>query len=142
MVDFSMMKNGILLKLSQYSKILITGANGQLGYDFRRLLDSIGANYIATGHKELDITQKDRVSNFVKSMGFDLIINCAAYNDVETAEDDVENCFKLNAYGPHYLAKVAKELKATFITYSTDFVFDGSKNTPYTKNDKPNPLFT
>jgi len=142
MVDFSMMKNGKLLKLSQYSKILITGANGQLGYDFRRLLDSLGANYIATGHRELDITQKDRVSDFVKSMGFDLIINCAAYNEVDNAEDDVENCFKLNAYAPHYLAKLAKELKATFITYSTDFVFDGSKNAPYTENDKPNPLST
>jgi len=125
-----------------HSKVLITGANGQLGFDFRRILDSIGVEYIATDYKELDITQKDLVFDFIKSKGFDLIINCAAYNDVDKAEDDVNNCYKLNSFAPHYLSQAAKEVKATFITYSTDFVFDGSKNAPYTENDKPNPLST
>jgi len=123
-------------------KILITGANGQLGYDLRRLLTGLKCDFVATDYQELDITNKFAVSEFIISGGFDIVINCAAYNEVDKAEDDVENCYKLNCYAPYYLAKASKEIGAVFITYSTDFVFDGKKGEPYTENDKPNPIST
>lgn len=120
--------------------ILITGAKGQLGYDFQRLFDEIDEKYIATDRDELDITDIKKVREFVKNKNITLIINCAAYNNVDKAEDEEELCKKLNTYAPRDLAIVAKEIGADYITYSTDFVFDGEKKVPYTEEDIPNPL--
>lgn len=120
--------------------ILITGANGQLGYDFQRLFDELKEEYIATDRDDLDITDIEKVREFVKDKNITLIINCAAYNNVDKAEDEPEFCKKLNTYAPRDLAIVAKEIEADYITYSTDFVFDGEKKAPYTEEDIPNPL--
>ena len=120
--------------------ILITGANGQLGYDFQRLVDELKEEYIATDRDDLDITDIEKVREFVKNKNITLIINCAAYNNVDKAEDEPELCKKLNTYAPRDLAIVAKEIGADYITYSTDFVFDGEKKAPYTEEDIPNPL--
>ena len=120
--------------------ILITGAKGQLGYDFQRLFDEIDEKYIATDRDDLDITDIEKVREFVKDKNITLIINCAAYNNVDKAEDELELCKKLNTYAPRDLAIVAKEIGADYITYSTDFVFDGKKKAPYTEEDIPNPL--
>lgn len=120
--------------------ILITGAKGQLGYDFQRLFDELKKEYIATDRDELDITDIEKVREFVKDKNITLIINCAAYNNVDKAEDEPELCKKLNTYAPRDLAIVAKEIGADYITYSTDFVFDGEKKVPYTEEDIPNPL--
>ena len=120
--------------------ILITGAKGQLGYDFQRLFDKIKEEYIATDVDDLDITDIEKVREFVKDKNITLIINCAAYNNVDKAEEEPEFCKKLNTYAPRDLAIVAKEIGADYITYSTDFVFDGEKKAPYTEEDIPNPL--
>ncbi|WP_330111430.1 dTDP-4-dehydrorhamnose reductase [Cetobacterium somerae] len=120
--------------------ILITGANGQLGHDFQRIFKDRNLDFIATDYKELDITDIDAVREFVKDKNINLIINCAAYNNVDKAEEEKEMCYKLNATAPRDLALVAKEIEADYITYSTDFVFDGSKNIPYTEEDTPAPL--
>ena len=120
--------------------ILITGAKGQLGYDFQRLFDEIDEKYIATDRDDLDITDIEKVREFVKEKNITLIINCAAYNNVDKAEEEPEICKKLNTYAPRDLAIVAKEIGADYITYSTDFVFDGEKKVPYTEEDIPNPL--
>ena len=120
--------------------ILITGAKGQLGYDYQRLFDELKEEYIATDRDELDITDIKKVREFVKDKNITLIINCAAYNNVDKAEDEPELCKKLNTYAPRDLAIVAKEIGADYITYSTDFVFDGEKKAPYTEEDIPNPL--
>ncbi|MBS5038768.1 MAG: NAD(P)-dependent oxidoreductase [Fusobacterium sp.] len=120
--------------------ILITGANGQLGYDFQRLFDEIKEEYIATDVNDLDITDIEKVRKFVRDKNIFLIINCAAYNNVDKAEDEPELCRKLNTYAPRYLAVIANEIGAEYITYSTDFVFDGKKKSPYTEEDIPNPL--
>lgn len=120
--------------------ILITGANGQLGYDFQRLFDSLNLKYIATDVKDLDITDIEKIRVFVKNKNISLIINCAAYNNVDKAEDEPDLCRKLNTYAPRDLAIVANEIGAEYITYSTDFVFDGEKEFPYTEEDTPNPL--
>jgi len=120
--------------------ILLTGANGQLGYDFQRLFNEKEISYVATDYSNLDITDIDAVRNFVKGKDFTHIINCAAYNDVDRAEEEKDMCYALNAYAPRDLATVTKEMGAVFVTYSTDFVFDGSKRTSYTEEDTPNPL--
>lgn len=120
--------------------ILITGANGQLGNDFKKLLDSQKMKYIGTDVMELDITNEGDIEKFVDGKNIDLIINCAAYNNVDKAEEEYKICEKLNTKSPEFLAKIAKKIGAEFITYSTDFVFDGEKGTPYTEKDIPNPL--
>ena len=120
--------------------ILITGANGQLGYDFQRLFDSLKAKYIATDVADFDITNEKSIDDFfLKHNNISLIINCAAYNDVDKAETDSDFCMLLNSRAPFNLAKKAKEIGATFVTYSTDFVFDGDIRDPYTEEDMPNP---
>jgi len=126
--------------------ILLTGANGQLGQDFQKLFANLGINYLATdyiavnGCEALDITDKDEVRNFVKGKNIDIIINCAAYNDVDKAEVEKEKAFLINTYAPQYLAEIAKEIDAVYVTYSTDFVFDGEKKNPYLEEDQTNPL--
>jgi len=120
--------------------ILITGANGQLGHDFSRIFKEKDLDFIATDYKELDITDIDAVREFVKGKDIKLIINCAAYNNVDKAEEEPEMCYKLNAYAPRDLAIVAKEIGAEYVTYSTDFVFNGEKKSPYTEEDEVSPL--
>ncbi|MGL5098945.1 MAG: SDR family oxidoreductase, partial [Fusobacteriaceae bacterium] len=102
--------------------ILITGAKGQLGYDFQRLFDSLMIEYLATDYDTLNITDIDAVRNYIEKniQKLDLIINCAAYNNVDKAEVESELCYKLNAYAPRDLALLAKEYGADYITYSTD----------------------
>ena len=118
--------------------ILLTGAGGQLGQDFQKLFDMQGIKYTACD-RELDITDIEAVRKYMKDKNFTHIINCAAYNDVDKAEDEPEKCYALNAYAPKNLAELCKEKGIIFVTYSTDFVFDGKKNIPYTEEDEPNP---
>lgn len=132
---------------------LILGANGQLGTDFKELFDSIGEKYIATDRNEVDITNGDFLRAYIQTLnqnyGIDTIINCAAYNDVDRAEEEKEMCYKLNAEAPANLAKIASEIGATYITYSTDFVFNGrlegylyNESTGYVEEDEAHPLST
>lgn len=126
--------------------IFLTGANGQLGQDFQKLFNQLGEEYIATdyiadnGCISLDITDYQVVKKFVAGKEIDIIINCAAYNNVDKAEEEEDKAFALNCDAPKKLAEIAKEKGATFVTYSTDFVFDGTKNCPYKEEDKINPL--
>ena len=84
--------------------ILITGANGQLGYDFQRLFKTENIDFIATDVNDLDITDINKIREFVKDKNIDMIINCAAYNNVDKAEDEVELCTKLNTQAPYELS--------------------------------------
>lgn len=120
--------------------VLLTGANGQLGTDFKKIFDSEAIEYTATDYQKLDITNKEAIAEFIKSKNIKMIINCAAYNNVDKAEEEKELAYKLNAEAPKYLAEAAKEIGAIFVTYSTDFVFDGEKTAPYTEEDEPNPM--
>ena len=120
--------------------VLLTGADGQLGQDFQKLLDKLGIKYTTTDYKELDVTDKEKVKEFVNNNNFTMIINCAAYNNVDKAEEEPEKCYALNSHVPKYLAEICKEKNIVFVTYSTDFVFDGEKEIPYIEEDIPNPL--
>ena len=120
--------------------ILLTGANGQLGQDFQKLFDRLGVKYVATDYQELDITNKEKVREYIENSNFTVVINCAAYNDVDRAEDEIEKCYALNSYAVKNLTEICREKNIIFVTYSTDFVFDGEKEIPYTEEDIPNPL--
>ncbi|MGL1890202.1 MAG: dTDP-4-dehydrorhamnose reductase [Spirochaetaceae bacterium] len=120
--------------------ILLTGANGQLGQDFQKLFSGLDLDYIATDYMDLDITYIDAVREFVTGKNIKYIINCAAYNDVDKAESEPDKAFLLNRDAPVLLANIASEISAVYITYSTDFVFDGTKGLAYVESDIPNPI--
>lgn len=120
-------------------RVLLTGAYGQLG---RCLLDRVPAEWIllACGSAELDITDRPAVERVVKKFRPDVIINAAAYTAVDKAETDRIRAMKVNAIGPENLAIAAHQQGARLIHLSTDYVFDGSKKTPYTESDLPCPI--
>ena len=121
-------------------KILLTGSNGQLGHDLKKLFDNLNIKYVATDYQELDITDSGNLQKFFeKNNDFTHIINCVGYNDVDKAEID-EKVKLLNIIAPYKLAEFARKINAVYVTYSTDFVFDGQKKEPYTEEDIPNPL--
>ena len=119
-------------------KILLTGSNGQLGHDFKKIFNKKNIEYIATDYKELDITNDEDLNKFFQeNEGITHVINCAAYNDVDKAETD-KKVWLLNAEAPKKLAEFSKKIGAIFVTYTTDFVFDGKKNSPYVEDDNTN----
>lgn len=120
-------------------RVLLTGAYGQLG---RCLLDRVPAEWIllACGSAELDITDRPAVERVVKKFRPDVIINAAAYTAVDKAETDRIRAMKVNAIGPENLAIAAHQQGARLIHLSTDYVFDGSKKTPYIESDLPCPI--
>ena len=117
-------------------RILITGANGQLGNEMRVLSEEYPEYaYFFTDVAELDICNEQAVMDFVKANGIHTIVNCAAYTAVDNAEDHVEFCTRLNADAVGYLAKSAEANGAEFIQISTDYVFDGTAHVPYQETD-------
>lgn len=122
-------------------KILVTGANGQLG---RCLLDVSKIfpqfEYHFKTSKDLDITDFDAVKLLFDTNKFQYCINCAAYTSVDRAESEMERAFLINAESVRNLAEVSLRNNTTLLHISTDFVFDGTKKTPYTEEDEPNPL--
>ena len=120
--------------------ILITGANGQLGNCMRLAAKDSADNYIFTDVAELDITDPEAVSRMVADNNIDIIVNCAAYTNVEKAESDAEFAEVLNAKAPRNLADAIKERGGTLIHVSTDYVFGGaSGNTPRSEEEPANP---
>lgn len=120
--------------------ILVTGANGQLGQSIRRASSMSEDRYIFTDVNELDITDNQAVNRVVNDENIDLIINCAAYTNVDRAEDDAPLAEKLNAEAVGILSDAIKERGGTLIHVSTDYVFGGnSGNTPRREDEKPNP---
>ena len=121
--------------------VLVTGANGQLGKSIHRIAkDYPELKFVFTDVAELDITNIDDVNAFFSSNKTDYCINCAAYTAVDKAEEEVDKAYLLNAIAVKHLAEACKTSAAVLIHISTDFVFDGTKRTPYTEEDTPNPL--
>lgn len=118
--------------------ILVTGANGLLGTEFKARLSSDEAWFC--GREELDITDINAVRNFFQNKKIHYIINCAACRDAEYLEDHEIEAEPISVQGPKNLAIVAKENNATLIHVSTDYVFDGKKSSPYVETDAVNPL--
>ena len=125
-------------------KILITGANGQLGNEMRVLsAENKEYTYFFTDVAELDICDAQAILGFVKANDINVIVNCAAYTAVDQAEDNVELCTKLNADAVGYLAQAAEANGAEFIQISTDYVFDGTAHLPYQETEPtcPNSVY-
>lgn len=119
--------------------ILITGANGQLGNEMRRLGAESGNRYICTDVAELDITSEEAVRRMMAEEHADVIVNCAAYTNVDKAEEEEERADLLNHKAPAILAAAARDFGATLIHVSTDYVFDGTGHLPYTEQDPTGP---
>ena len=122
-------------------RLLITGANSQLANCLKMRVDDLpNVEAIFATRQDLDISQQNEVDEFIKAKAFEYCINCAAYTAVDDAENDREKAFQVNAKAVAYLAEACKRENVTLIHISTDFVFDGSKNTAYSEEDQPNPL--
>jgi dTDP-4-dehydrorhamnose reductase len=119
-------------------KVLVVGASGLLGAAVVREFTPY-ADVVALGHSDLDITDDRRVAVRVAAERPDVLVNCAAYNAVDAAQDDPVTALNVNAMGVRALARAATALDATFVHYSTDFVFDGKIDRPYIESDRPNP---
>lgn len=119
-------------------RYLIAGATGQLG---RALVAQLDDEVVWSGSSsELDVRNEDDVARVVRGARPDVVINAAAWNDVEGAESDPDACFAVNAGGPLHLARAASAAAALLVHISSDYVFDGSQQTPYTEDDCPRPL--
>ena len=118
-------------------RILLTGHLGQLATDFKSHFG--GDELILTEFEDLDLSNASAVFRFVGEAGPNLIINCAAYNRVDEAEEKQEAAFAANTFGPRNLALAAKACDATLVHFSTDYVFDGPGRTPYVESDRPCP---
>ena len=124
--------------------ILVTGANGQLGHEMQRVAKSSNHNYIFTdvadGYEKLDITNIEDIRNLVKNNNVDIIVNCAAYTNVDKAESDYDTADLINNTAAGNLATAMKEAGGTLIHISTDYVFQGDRNTPCQEDWTTNPL--
>lgn len=121
-------------------KILVTGYTGQLGYDVVKQGMNYKLNMVGVGSSELDITNEDAVSQYIKKLKPDAIIHCAAYTAVDKAEDDKNTCWNVNVEGTKYLAKAARNINAKFMYISTDYVFNGEGKLPFKETDDPSPI--
>lgn len=120
---------------------LVTGSNGQLGRSIRQIYrDYPELKFVFTDLAELDITHNEEVNIFFEFNKIDYCINCAAYTAVDKAEEEADKAFLINANALKNLAEACKNTGTVLIHVSTDFVFDGTKRTPYTEADIPNPL--
>ncbi len=124
-------------------KILITGSRGLLGYEVGIVCEGQGDTVFRTDivppSLQLDITDASAIRGMLSTMKPDWVINCAAYTDVDGCETNEELAYQLNAKAPGNLARACEEVGAKFLHISTDYVFDGSKEVPYTENDETNP---
>ena len=116
-------------------KVLLTGRTGQVGWELERLLQDV----VATDRGTLDLAGEN-IRDAVSSVKPDVIINAAAYTAVDKAESEAELAMRVNGVAPGILAEEAKRLGALLVHYSTDYIFDGEKKTPYVEDDPPNPL--
>lgn len=121
-------------------KYLITGKNGQLAKEFIRRLTLKNIEFTALSHDELDICDTGMVLNAFDSIRPDIVINTAAYNNVDLAEKRYYDAYKTNAAGVKNLAYASRKYNSLLIHFSTDYVFNGKKNQPYTEDDEPDPI--
>lgn len=121
-------------------KILLTGANGQLGSDLEKALSEAGHQVVPSRHSELEVTNSAEVEKALDSLRPGAVINTAAFHKVEECERNSGRSFEVNASAPMHLASTCSRLGAVFVHFSTDYVFDGAQSQPYLETDLPAPL--
>jgi len=119
-------------------KILLTGKNGQVGFELAKKLSALG-EVIATDREELDLSNSEALRQLIDQVKPDIIINTAAYTSVDKAESEPDLAYQINVMAPEVLAKKAKELDIPLVHFSTDYVFDGLKKEAYVETDTTNP---
>lgn len=120
-------------------KILLLGKNGQVGWELRRTLSPL-AEVTAVDYPEVNFTDPPALRRLVAETHPDVVVNAAAYTAVDKAETEPDLCRQINAVAPGILAEEAKKAGALMVHYSTDYIFDGTKSSPYVETDAPNPL--
>ena len=120
--------------------LLVTGANGQLGFEVIKELEKRNVDCTGIDKNDLDITDKESVDNYILKLKPKCIIHCAAYTAVDKAEDEVEYCYKVNVNGTKNIAGACKNIDAKMIYISTDYIFDGQGNKPFEINNSINPI--
>ena len=121
-------------------KILVTGASGQLGFDVVKHLKTLNHEVIGTSSQDLDITNAQQVQKFIENLKPDAVVHCAAYTAVDNAEDDYENCYKVNTLGTKHIAAAAQSVGAKLVYISTDYVFNGQGDQFFETTEKTAPL--
>lgn len=119
-------------------KILLTGKNGQVGFELQRALAPLG-EVVAVDMDECDLSRPESIRSLIRSVQPQIVVNPAAYTAVDKAESDQTTAYAVNGIAPGIFGEEAAKLGALVIHYSTDYVFDGTKQGPYTENDIPNP---
>lgn len=120
-------------------KILLTGRNGQVGWELDQTLQQLG-NVLPTDRSTLDLIDTDAIRRVIREVRPHMIINAAAYTAVDKAEAEPELAMQINGVAPGVMAEEAEQLGALLVHYSTDYVFDGDRSTPYAEDDTPHPL--
>ena len=120
-------------------RILLIGNTGQLGWELERTLAPLG-KIASIDYPELDLSEPEAVRSVISIVRPDVLINATAYNAVDRAETEIDTVMAINVHAPEIMAEEAKKLHALFIHYSTDYVFDGTKNALYVEQDTPNPI--
>jgi len=129
------------MKYKSKAKFLITGGKGQLANAFCTLLDNYYAKYLSLDIDELDITDINQLSDVCKEFKPDFLINCAAYNNVDAAENEYDKALNVNVLGPKNIATLSLDFKFKAIHFSTDYVFPGRENfIPYKENEETSPI--
>lgn len=121
-------------------KVLVTGANGQLGTDLMNELAKRGLESVGVDVEEMDITDADACKKVISAAGVDAVIHCAAYTAVDAAEDNVELCRKINGEGTRNVAQACRDADVKMMYISTDYVFDGQGSRPWEPDDERHPL--
>ena len=122
------------------NNILVTGSTGQLGSDVVKELLKRGYSTLSPNRSELNLCSEDNIRNYILNSNCEAIVHCAAYTQVDKAEDEKDLCIKINATATKHIAKCAKILDIPMIYISTDYVFEGTKDGKYTENDETNPI--
>ncbi|REJ40149.1 MAG: dTDP-4-dehydrorhamnose reductase [Microcystis flos-aquae TF09] len=120
-------------------KVLLIGAKGQVGQELQVTLPYLG-EVISIGREELDLTNSEKIGQLIREIHPDYLVNAAAYTAVDKAETEPDLAYSINSIAPKIMAESAEKIKAKFLHISTDYVFDGRKNTPYLETDLTNPL--
>ena len=140
MMRASVMLNNPILPANAALRVLVTGAEGQLGYDTVRLLSSLGIECRGVDIGELDITDSEAVLRYIGDYAPTHIVHCAAYTAVDRAETEREACWRVNVQGTKYIADAAKIIGAKLVFFSTDYVYGGEGEAPFTVDSPTKPL--
>lgn len=121
-------------------KVVVIGGNGQLGHDVTRAFSEEGHSVTSLTHQDVEVSSLESVRESLNELKPEMVVNTSAFHHVEKCEAEPALAFAINAIGPRNLAQITKEAGATLLHISTDYVFDGRKNSPYVEEDAPCPL--